>query len=234
MGRFIFLQRNEMSKSRLRGVLTKNQGKCIYTGRTATSADHVPPRCLLADPLPVNLTTVPSCATFNSESALDEQYFLMVLAHIGHHPALAWRLIKGGDVDRALRRRPGLDERIISELGVDDEGRPFFQPDQARVNSVLRKIAAGLFFLRFGEAPGLNAFHPIDLYQMNNPSQMTIDLSYEFEHIESMTVVQWSVFYYGFCNSKEKSNFTFCNINFYNSVFALIACPHRDLVQRES
>jgi hypothetical protein len=153
----------------------------------------------------------------------------MVLAHIGSHPALAWRLTEGGDVDRALRRRPALDERLVSELGVDEEGKPNFQPDQLRVNAVLRKIAAGLFFLKFGEAPGLDLFHPIELYQLDNPSETTVDLSWEFERIEPMTVVQWSVFYYGFCNSSERNDFTFCNINFYNSVFAIIACPYKDI-----
>ncbi len=218
-----------MSKRRLSGVLAQNNGRCIYTDRPATSADHVPPKCLLADPLPVNLSTVPSCVEYNTSAALDEQYFLMILAHIGLHPALAWRLAEGGDVDRALRRRPALDERLVSELGVDTEGRPYITPDHRRVNSVLRKIAAGLFFLRFGEAPGVAHFRPIELYPLDSPSKYVADFSWHFVHSEPMRVVQWSVFSYGFCNAKGASEGTYCNMNFYNSVFGLVACPYREL-----
>jgi hypothetical protein len=86
---------------------------------------------------------------------------MTVIAHIGHHPALAWRIVEGGNIDRALERSPGLEERLINEMGVDEEGRPYIQPDQERINAVLRKLAAGLFYLKYDEAPGLEAFHPI-------------------------------------------------------------------------
>ena len=210
-------------------VLAQNHGKCIYTGKPATSADHVPPKSFLAPPLPVNLSTVPACADFNSRSALDEQYFITILAHIGHHPALAWRLVEGGDVDRTLTRRPALEERLLEETGVDEDGLPFISPDQTRIDSVLRKLAAGLYFLRFGCAPGLQAFEPISMYDADNVPQDVIDLSWKFQHAEPLKVLQWSVFAYGFCNSKECNEFTYCNINFSDSVFGLIACPFQQI-----
>lgn len=219
---------------RTKGIWGQNNGRCVYTGERATSADHVPPKTFLAPPLPVNLPTVPACRDFNSQAALDEQYFMTVLAQIGHHPALAWRVIEGGDIDRALVRRPALEERLIAEMGVDEEGRPYIAPDQTRIGSVLQKLAAGLYFLRFGEAPGLQSFQAIALYDLDNPPAHVAALSWQFEHTEPMRVIQWSIFSYGFCNARERSDRTYCSINFYNSVFGLIACPYQRLEAGES
>jgi hypothetical protein len=215
--------------ARAKRVLSLNGGRCIYTGQPATSADHVPPKSFLAHPLPVDLPTVPACRDFNSDAGLDEQYFLTVLAQIGHHPALAWRVIEGGDIDRALRRKPALEERLINEMGVDEAGRPYIIPDQRRIGSVLRKMAAGLFFLRFGEAPGLDAFQPFALYNLETPPPKVVELSWKFEHVEPPRVIQWSVFLFGFCNVRDEHEATYCSINFYNSVFALISCPYRKM-----
>jgi hypothetical protein len=189
----------------------------------------VPPKSFLAPPLPVDLPTVPACRDFNSDAGLDEQYFLTVLAQIAHHPALAWRVIEGGDIDRALRRKPALEERLINEMGVDEAGRPYLLPDQRRIGSVLRKLAAGLFFLRFGEAPGLGAFQPIALYDLENPPPEVAELSWKFDHVEPLRVIQWSIFSFGFCNARGSDSATYCNINFYNSVFGLIACPYHQV-----
>lgn len=215
--------------TRSKKVLSQNEGRCIYTGRPATSVDHVPPKSFLAAPLPVDLPTVPACRDFNSNAGLDEQYFLTILAQIGNHPALAWRLIEGGDIDRALRRRPALEERFIAEMGVDEAGRPYISPDQRRIGFVLQKLAAGLFFLRFDEAPGLDAFKDVSLYGLENPPPEVADLSWQFYHTEPLRVIQWSIFGFGFCNARDDRKATYCNINFYNSVFALVACPYRQL-----
>lgn len=212
--------------SKRRGVLQQNSGRCIYTGRAATSADHVPPKSFLARPLPVDLPTVPSCARFNSDAAHHEQYFMAVLAHIGNHPALARRIIEGGDVDRALTRAPALDERLLAEMDVDELGRPVISPDWARIRFVLGKLAAGLYYLRFRRAPGLEAFTPISLYTLDDPPNVVADLSWRFHRVELLTVIQWSVFAYGFCNEEGAAVHTYCNINFYNSQFALVACPY--------
>lgn len=214
---------------RTKGILARNNGRCVYTGERATSADHVPPKSFLAHPLPVDLPTVPACRDFNSQAALDEQYFITILAQICHHPALAWRVIKGGDIDRALVRRPALEERLIAEMGTDEEGRPYITPDQTRIGSVLQKLAAGLYFLRFAKAPGLKSFQAIALYDLDNPPPYVTALSWQFEHMEPMSVIQWSIFSYGFCNLRETNDHTYCSINFYNSVFGLIACPHQRL-----
>lgn len=214
---------------RTKGILAQNDGRCIYTGKAATSADHVPPKSFLAHPLTVDLPTVPACRDFNSQAALDEQYFLTVLAQIGHHPALARRVVEGGDIDRALTRRPALEERLIAEMGVDDEGRPYIRPDQTRIGSVLQKLAAGLYFLRFAEAPGLHSFQAIALYDLENPPSHVTALSWQFEHSEPMRIIQWSIFSYGFCNVRGSAERTYCSINFYNSIFGLIACPHQQL-----
>ncbi len=204
-------------------VLELNGGRCIYTGQPATSADHVPPKCLLAQPLPANLSTVPCARDFNSSIARDEQYFLMLLGQVAMHPALARRIHEGGDIDRALWRSPGLDQRLVNQLEVTCDGRVAIMPETDRIDRVLRKIAAGVYFLRFGGAPGIESFVSTGLHSFDEPSPTAIKMSWSQKPIEWTQVVQWSVFAYGFAQDPNEG--LVCNMNFYDSVFGMVRCP---------
>lgn len=122
---------------------------CIYCGAEGTTRDHVVPRCLLEPKYPDNLPTVPCCKPCNEERSLDEQYFGIALAQVGFHSLLQEKLAPGGIVDRALERRPTLDDRIISSLNVGADGRVYFAPEMDRMEKVALKIAFGLYCRRY-------------------------------------------------------------------------------------
>ena len=107
-------------------VASRKQRTCVYCGATAGTRDHVPPRCLLEEPLPQNLVTVPSCRECNDAFSLDEQYLQVVIASVGHTPELMAKVDKGGIVDRALERAPALDQRILGDGNGNDRNALMF------------------------------------------------------------------------------------------------------------
>jgi hypothetical protein len=96
---------------------------------------------------------------------LDEQYFLALIGHGSPAEAIARKLEPGGALDRALDLSPALEERLLNALEVDEEtGLPFIQPETDRVERIVRKIALGLFALRYGRIPSQESMRPVNLY----------------------------------------------------------------------
>lgn len=127
---------------------------CTYCGSTATTRDHVPPRLLLERPFPKNLHTVPSCLSCNRGASKDEEYFLGLIAQVSLSPFIGAKLEPGGTLDRAFTRSPAFEQLFLDAAGVDeDTGKPFVRPELPRVTRVVKKIAIGLFALRYGWAP---------------------------------------------------------------------------------
>ncbi|HVU15512.1 MAG TPA: hypothetical protein VHD32_01195 [Candidatus Didemnitutus sp.] len=95
---------------------------------------------------------MPACSACNQGASQDEEYLLTVLAQIGTSPALAGKVAPGGVVDRALARSPRFAESIERALTPQD-GRIVLQVDTARIERTVRKLAAGLLYLRYGAPP---------------------------------------------------------------------------------
>lgn len=201
-----------MSKTRSSGH------RCIYTGRAADTRDHVPPKCLLERPYPANLDTVPCSRSFNGESSKDEQYFLVIAAHLAEGSALEDRLDLGGALERALLRKPALDERLIESLSVDSSGAVHLAIEQNRVEAVLRKVAAGLHFLVFGEAPGIDAFGEAQLL----PSAEQFANLIVGPGLIVHRTVQPEVFEYAFLSGRHAR---LCAILIARSLTAVVVCP---------
>jgi hypothetical protein len=144
--------------------------RCIYCGGQAESKDHVPPRCLLERPYSPNLATVPACTRCNRSFAIDEEYFIVVLASIGTTPSLTARVADGGSVDRALSRSPALDARVSQSL-LPVSGRVVLQPEYARLQRVVQKIAVGLFYLRYGKHLHIRCVDGVGLHPFNIEDQ---------------------------------------------------------------
>lgn len=144
---------------------------CVYCGKSATTRDHVPPRCLLEKPYPASLRTVPCCVQCNSAFSLDEQYFLILLGQIGTSATLAAKVEPGAVIDRALTRRPALDERIMNSLERTEDGRIIVRPETERVNRVIQKIALGLFIHRYRKYPVWDVVSDVAAYPYNTEDQ---------------------------------------------------------------
>lgn len=129
--------------------------------------EHVPPRCFLEKPYPKKLATVPACQPCNGGFSRDEEYLLAVLAHIGTSRSLTQKVEHGGVVDRALLRRTPFAELIDRSLRVTPDGRVSLEPDLSRVHTVLRKVAFGIYVIRYGVIPRLAELQPVEAYPYN-------------------------------------------------------------------
>lgn len=115
---------------------------CVYCrADIAGTRDHVPSRVLLDAPFPDNLPVVDACPECNNGFSRDEAYLACLVEcvlsgttdpeHVGREA-----------VGAILRRSPALRsqlERARREVG----GATVFVPETARVENVMRKLAAG-------------------------------------------------------------------------------------------
>jgi hypothetical protein len=140
----------------------EHQQLCIYCGvAPATTSDHVPPKCLFAEPRPDNLYTVPCCATCNAGFSLDDEYFRTAMAFrwdVSDHPAAAVVLQKAL---RSTGRSAGLRKLftdtlekapIITHSGIYLEDGARFEADMSRIDRVLERIVRGLYYKKVGNA----------------------------------------------------------------------------------
>jgi len=140
--------------------------KCYQCDSTATSIDHVPPRCFFPEPkhagdlcdnVRSGLLTVPACSTHNNKRSKDDEYTAAMIAMNCASPLaqsmfdLKWM--------RALTRREGsLGKRIFGKskrVNVHTRKTGIHQIHETlavryeidRVNRVIESIARGLFVL---------------------------------------------------------------------------------------
>lgn len=114
---------------------------CIYCAGPEETRDHVPSRVFLDAPFPENLPVLPACWTCNNGFSLDEEYVACLIesAVAGSTDPACLRRPR---VAEAMRRSPGLRSRIEAAKRVID-GRLAFDPEGARIQNVVLKLARG-------------------------------------------------------------------------------------------
>ena len=202
---------------------------CIYCTENATTREHVPPRVFLERPFPPNLTTLPACSSCNRSFSLDEEYFIALMTHIGTSPSLVNRIAKGGSVDRAMQRRPALDQRIVSALSVTEDGRVEIKPEQVRLKNVIRKVILGLYVLRYEQVPRLDEIIGVEAYPYNIDDHRPMDafVSTFTERFQSKKWidVQKNVFSYIFLKTNRSKSHYCCVIDLHNNAWGIGYVP---------
>jgi hypothetical protein len=203
----------------------------VYCGQRATTRDHVPPRSLLERPFPSNLPTVAGCEPCNCGFSLDEQYFLVLLGQIGNSQTITAKVAPGGVIHRALTRAPALDERIFQALESDDEdGRILIRPEINRIRRVIRKIALGLFVLRYGRVPALDSVRPVNAYPYNledqRPAPYFIATFTERFRSKQWKHIQRGVFSYIFVRDPSSSSRVWCVMDFHQTLWGVAHLPN--------
>jgi hypothetical protein len=143
-------------------VKNKKIGECVYCGKMGKiSNDHIPPKNLFPSPRPSNLITVPSCKECNQKASKDDEYFRLVLSmrhDTFEHPEVS------RNFDKLLRslqkpKKKGFRKLLLNNLSPVDLYTPAgiylgktgaYSVDMKRVNSVIRRIAQGLFYKEKG------------------------------------------------------------------------------------
>jgi hypothetical protein len=157
------------------------KGQCVYCGQTTIlTHDHVPPQNLFPKPRP-KLITVPSCASCNKNASKDDEHFrlwLVMRDSSKGNPArddlfpLVWRSLLRPEA-------PGLATTFIKEPHRVVErftpaglylGRAIpIEFEGTRLDSVARRITAGLFFHEKGHRlPDDHCVLPLSLYRLKD------------------------------------------------------------------
>ena len=196
----------------------------------------MPPRTFLERPFPQNLLTVPSCIKCNSGFSKDEQYVLILIAHISTASTLTSKLEAGGTVDRALSRAPALDERIIESLEVDGTGRINIQPELNRVNRILEKISLGLFAHRYSRIPDSSSLKSEGAFPYNikdfRSTQYFLSTFTERFQKKRWSITQPGVFSYIFVRHPRRNNKLWCIMDFHNTLWGVVLCPHPNSINK--
>ncbi|KRI00218.1 hypothetical protein [Curvibacter sp. PAE-UM] len=162
---------------------------------------------------------------------MDEQYFLVLLGQIATSPHIEEKLAPGGQIDRTLSRAPALDEKLLQALSVDEEtGRVLIRPEHDRVERVVRKMATGLFVLRYGWAPAQEHVGPVAVYPYNvidqRPLPYFIATFTERFQRKRWRTVQSGVFSYVFVRDPRHNGKVWCMMDMYKSLWAVVHFPN--------
>lgn len=211
---------------------------CIYCGAPAVTRDHVPPRAILESPYPNNLRTVPSCRECNNGYSKDEEYFLILLAQVSPSAFLQARCADGGTINRALSRRPALHNRLINAFDVDDDeeddpedrGRIVIRPEHDRVERIIRKIALGLYVLRFGRVPAIGSISSVATYlycaRHDRPAPYFIAKFTEKFRSKLWVQTQRKVFSHIFVRDPISSSRVWCVMDIHESLWGVVHLPN--------
>ena len=114
---------------------------CIYCGGLTDTRDHIPSKCILEQPYPINLPVVRCCDSCNQSFSKDEQYFICLLESVlcgSTYP----EKISRSSVRRILEKSPALRQRIENSK-TEVNGQIAFIPEMERINNVMLKLARG-------------------------------------------------------------------------------------------
>lgn len=137
---------------------------CAICGvRVATTRDHLPPKALLVKPYPDNLITVPACAVCNNgASQVDEQFRVYLAATVGDKSESAKKLWKDRSLATLRKNRKLVtalsstmrDVEVRTPSGTVIGKRTAYLWPAPVFESVVERIARGLYFHHFGEVLG--------------------------------------------------------------------------------
>ncbi len=140
----------------------RKEEQCVYCGsRGPLSRDHIPPRCVFADPLPADLITVPSCDSCNQSFSKDDGDFRTMLAmeiKASEHPEaekLQDKIVRSlkrpekRGFTRSLFEKSRLVD-LFTQSGIYVGKSQTYEADSKRLNKVAERIILGLFWHHVG------------------------------------------------------------------------------------
>lgn len=201
----------------------KEQKLCYWCQETATSKEHVPPKCFFPEAKDVfngvdyraNLITVPSCDEHNtSKSDIDEYIFYVVLSHHdGNLTAFNQFVTKAM---RSFEKRPWMKDRIYrdrTDATLNGEDTMAFRADMDKFNSGMEATSRAIYYYET-EQPCTKSIsiHAPMLYSnygdrqsiLNNMLGQAEILFSSIDLAPELKGENKDVFYYQFHTDKEK------------------------------
>lgn len=121
---------------------------CVFCGGIADTREHIFAKCFYDKPYPNNLLTMPSCHKCNNSFSLDEQYLMYLIDYLKGIECNNGDSVRKIALD-TFNNSEGLENRMISSLTEEDEGKSIFNVEVKRIETVIRKIAQCLFMYYF-------------------------------------------------------------------------------------
>lgn len=208
------------SRKSVQPLPRRMRARCFFCGGQGETRDHVPPRGFFLEPLPENLTTLPSCTTCNQQLGRDEEYLLAAISYCSLSPVIQTRLVPGGDL-----HKPSLLNRI-ADSSYADGGMSFVAPEMERVERVVKKLVIGLYCRRYGtlvppsSIADVRAWHQMFYPAWAHPQALTE----RFER-KSWEAIQRGVFEFIIVEDLEEPGYIRCLMNLYQTICAEAACP---------
>lgn len=181
--------------------MQKEDRVCYRCGATATSDEHVPPKCLFPEQKDIkidlrkNLITVPSCDEHNSKKSDDDEFLLICLAGSARGNLIGFFHFLSKGVKAISRKHDGFLDQILKDAKntnlVDKNGNVLKAlkgvMNVKRLNKCFENITYGLFFKEHnsifkGEIRILNGFSEIE---SNNHESLIKLIEYTFENDKS-------------------------------------------------
>ena len=125
----------------------KEDMKCVYCGKNATTREHVPSKCFLDKPYPDNLLTLPACKECNNGFSEDEQYFFYLSDYISSIENYEGEFTRE-KVKLSFDHSDKLEDRMINSLKIENDS-VYFQFETDRILRVIEKNAYGLLHTKF-------------------------------------------------------------------------------------
>jgi len=136
-----------------------NQNICVICGqKSATTYDHIPPKCIFPEPRPSDLITIPACEECNkSTETLDEEFRVFINMFVGNKSVETEKLWK--NTLRTLQHNSRLLEKAKASFRPADLtsehsiiiGKTNVVVWDNSVNKVFEKIICGLYWYHFRE-----------------------------------------------------------------------------------
>ncbi len=156
------------------------------------------------------------------------------MAPSGFVPSLRSKVDENGVVDRMLQKSAGLDARITNSLRVDDDGKIFIIPDEARIANATRKVAFGLYGHRYTPktVPALDEFSTLKPMHGHDDGNFIVVVAHtetfrprRWEHVQTIKLPgrgKIQAFDYMFVRNWYWRDFgqLFCIMRFHETIWA--------------
>lgn len=195
--------------------------QCYMCDATATSVEHVPPRCLFPEqkdlPSGVNLRkqliTVPSCDVHNTSKSKDDEYLLYALSmNIPNNPTASNHF--STKILRAIQRNPSVIKKFTEKqipVKVEDtqtgeiHDTLALQVDRQRLENALMMIGRALYFYHFKTKwNGSVSAYPNFLLALTEPNARELN-----EPVEKMAALAEEFFLNQPCHGENQDVFSY-------------------------
>lgn len=204
---------------------------CIYCQlRPGNTKDHVPPKCIFAEPRPSNLITVNCCEDCNKGFHLDDEYLRAYIAVRADFLEESKRQVREKAL-RAFNKSPAFEAKFFEDIRFDPRVRadlsmdlvPQIRYDEDRLERIIRRIVRGIIWDHSQTLLPLNSHWCVQLdhgYEAEMRNQINEKLQELLADGEGREIGE--LFSYKFGVVDERPNASIWQLRFFTDLWCLV------------